>query len=181
MNYQSLDALKTVEPIINEAAKAIQDSTRTIIEDAASGIIGIAGGGIIGGIIAQGLIYDLGKVGLSASGFTSGLKALGFGKSMMAGARVAFTIITLPAMAGYAFINHAANKKLLQEKERIYKAAIKVHDALIKELNTNEKLPSDRIQYLNKHNSFLQDVIEKLKADLEAESCFLQMQSSQDA
>lgn len=168
MNYQSLDALKTVEPIINKAAEAVKDPTKITVESAAPGIVGIVGGGTIGGIIVKGLIYDFGTVGLSAPGITSGFKALGFGRSIMTGLGVAGAIVSASAGGGFLFINHATNKKLLQEKERICKAAVNVYDALINELNANNKLPSDQIKCLNKHNALLQDVIEKLKADLES-------------
>ena len=58
-------------------------------------------------------------------------------------------------------------KKLLQEKERLYKEALKKHDAIINELNKKDKLSSDRIEYLNKLNILLRQAINELRADLE--------------
>ena len=167
MTYQSLDALKPGELVINEAAEAVKDPTRTSVDSAIPEILGAIGGGTAGGIFASGLIYGLGHVGLSAAGLTSGLKALGFGVSMMTGVGVATAIVAVPAVAGYAFINHAKHKKLLQEKERLYKEALKKHDAIINELNKKDKLSSDRIEYLNKLNILLRQAINELRADLE--------------
>lgn len=167
-NYQSLDALKPVESIINEAAEAVKDPTRTIVDSAIPEILGAVGGGAAGGIIAGGLIYGLGNVGLSAVGLTSGLKALGLGVSMMTGVGVAAAIVAVPAVSGYAFINHSKKKKLLQEKERLYKEALKKHDAIINELTKKEEETSERADYLNRLNIVLQDVIKNLRADLEA-------------
>ena len=63
MTYQSLDALKPVELVINEAAEAVKDPTRTSVDSAIPEILGAIGGGTAGGIFASGLIYVLVMLG----------------------------------------------------------------------------------------------------------------------
>lgn len=168
-NFKSLDALEPIAKVINRADEALKNPKKIIIEGAIPEIVGGVGGGAAGGIVAGGLIYGLGKAGLGAAGITSGLKALGLGISMMTGVGVASVIVAAPAVGGYALFNHAKNKKLNQEKDRLYKEALIKHDAIINELNKKDTLSQDRIEYLSSLNILLQAAIEDLKADLEVE------------
>lgn len=164
--YKSLDALNIVQDIINEAAEAVKDPKRTIVESAIPEALGAAGMGVAGAVVAGGLIYGLGPVGVSAAGIAGGLKTLGLGIGMTTGIGVAAAIVAVPAVGGYAFISNTKNKKLYQEKERLYKEALKKHDALINELKESEGDNSKRVDYLVKLNILLQNVIENLQADL---------------
>lgn len=75
--FQSIESLQQVVNVINEAAAALNDKTRTIRESPIpEGLAGALGAGI-GGIGSFAALYGLGTVGLSAVGITSGLATIG--------------------------------------------------------------------------------------------------------
>jgi len=75
--FQSVESLQQVVNVINEAAAALNDKTRTIRESPIpEGLAGALGAGI-GGIGSFAALYGLGTVGLSAVGITSGLATIG--------------------------------------------------------------------------------------------------------
>lgn len=75
--FQSVESLQQVVNVINEAAAALNDKTRTIRESPIpEGLAGALGAGI-GGIGSFATLYGLGTVGLSAVGITSGLATIG--------------------------------------------------------------------------------------------------------
>jgi len=85
--FQSVESLQQVVNVINEAAAALNDKTRTIRESPIlEGLAGALGAGI-GGIGSFAALYGLGTVGLSAVGITSGLATIGsvVGGGMVAG------------------------------------------------------------------------------------------------
>ena len=77
MNFQSVDSLQQVVNVVNEAAVALNDKTRTIKESTIPEVLTGALGAGIGGIGSFAALYGLGTVGLSAAGITSGLAAAG--------------------------------------------------------------------------------------------------------
>lgn len=75
--FQSVESLQQVVNVINEAAAALNDKTRTIRESPIpEGLAGALGAGI-GGLGSFAALYGLGTVGLSAVGITSGLATIG--------------------------------------------------------------------------------------------------------
>ena len=75
--FQSVESLQQVVNVINEAAAALNDKTRTIRESPIPEVLaGVLGAGI-GGIGSFAALYGLGTVGLSAVGITSGLATIG--------------------------------------------------------------------------------------------------------
>ena len=75
--FQNVESLQQVVNVINEAAAALNDKTRTIRESPIpEGLAGALGAGI-GGIGSFAALYGLGTVGLSAVGITSGLATIG--------------------------------------------------------------------------------------------------------
>lgn len=91
MKFQSQDALKTVENVINEATVAIDDKSMTInnspLGETAAGALGVSAGAGVG---FAGLYLGGSVAGLSAAGITSGLAAAGalVGGGMAAGVAV---------------------------------------------------------------------------------------------
>lgn len=167
MCYKSIDALEEVKRVLDAANDAISDKSKTILNTPIPEIAGGLGGAGLGGVAAGGLIYALGKTGLSAVGISTGLKTLGFGISMMTGVGVAAAIVVVPAVGGYALFARAKNNNLQQEKERLYKEALTKHNRIIEELENEVYATRERNEYLKRINIQLEQVIINLTHDLE--------------
>lgn len=168
LNFKSLDSLKPIEKVINEATEALKDQSRVIINSAIPEVLGAALGAGTGGIISFTAIYALGTVGLSGAGIMSGLAALGaiVGGGAAAGIFVAAAPVAILAVAGYAVFNNAKNQKLKQEKERLLQEATRKHDALINQLKSEINASKDRIDYLTSLVIMLSRAINDLGEDL---------------
>lgn len=167
-NFKSIDSLKMVENVINEAGEALKDKSRLIIDSPIPEVLGAALGAGIGGGVSFAALYTLGTVGLSAAGITSGLAAAGaaVGGGMTAGVFVLAAPVAILAVGGYAVFNHAKNKKLKQEKEQLYQEALRKHDAILKRLHEENEASKERIDYLNSLVILLSRAINDLKEDL---------------
>lgn len=168
MKFQSQDALKTVQSVIDDADKALNDKSRRI-KDSPIGetIAGAAGVGVGAGIGFAGLYFG-GMTGLSAAGITSGLAAAGgiIGGGMVAGIAVLAAPAVIIGGASIGIASHVKNKKLREAKELIYKNAIKKQTAIMKALKEESDSDKERIEYLNGLNILLQSAIKDLKHDL---------------
>lgn len=168
-NFKSLDSLKSVENVINEANEALKDNKRTIatssIPEALAGAIGIGAGGAIS---FAALYYGGTVVGLSAAGITSGLAAAGslVGGGMAAGVGVLAAPVVILGGIGYIVARNRKEKKLRQEKERLYNIALRKHQAIINELKRTSQTAKERMEYLKGINILLQQAIKELKEDL---------------
>lgn len=169
MKFQSQDALKTVQSVIDDADKALNDKSRRI-EDSpiADAVAGAAGVGLGAGIGFAGLYLGGSVVGLSAAGITSGLAAAGglIGGGMVAGIAVLAAPAVVLGGAGVGIASHVRNKKLREAKELIYKNAVKKQTAIVKALREETNADKERIEYLNGLNILLQSAIIDLKHDL---------------
>lgn len=169
-NFDSIDSLKNVERVINEASEAIKDSSRTIltsaIPDVLGGVLGAGAGAGIGFVA----LYGLGTVGLSAAGITSGLAAAGsvIGMGMVGGIAVLAAPAVVLSGIGICVVKSIKDKQLRQEKSRLYNEAIKKQAAIIKELQKEAQASNERADYLQSLNILLQRAIKDLKADLAA-------------
>lgn len=169
MKFQSQDALKTVQSVIDDADKALNDKSRRMsdspIGEALAGAVGV---GVGAGIGFAGLYLGGSVAGLSAAGITSGLAAAGalVGGGMVAG----IAVLAAPAVAlggiGMGVASHVRNKKLREAKELIYKNAIAKQTAIVKALKQETDADKERIDYLNGLNILLQAAIKDLKHDL---------------
>lgn len=168
MVFQSVDSLHQVVNVVNEAACAINDKNRTIRESAIPEVLAGALGAGIGGVGSFAALYGLGVVGLSAAGITSGLAAAGavIGGGMVAGVFVLAAPVAILAAGGVGIATHLKNKQLKQEKERLYKDALRKHQAIIQALNNEANSDKERIDYLQSLNILLQQAIKDLKKDL---------------
>ena len=168
MNFQSVEALQQVVNVVNEAAYALNDKTRTMRESAIPEVLAGALGAGIGGVGSFAALYGLGTVGLSAAGITSGLAAAGalVGGGMVAGVFVLAAPVALLAGAGVGVASKLKNKQLRQEKERLYQAALQKHEAIIKAMKNEADASKERMEYLQSLNILLQQAIKDLQKDL---------------
>lgn len=171
MNFQNVEALRSVVNVVNEAAAALNDKKRTIRESAIPEVLAGALGAGIGGVGSFAALYGLGSVvGLSATGITSGLAAAGsiVGGGMVAGVFVlAAPVAVLGGVGvGVGVASHLKHKQLRQEKERLYREALSKHDAIIKALKEEADADRERLDYLQSLNILLQRAIEDLQKDL---------------
>ena len=124
--YKNIESLQPIVNVVNEAASAINDKTRTISKSAIPEILTGALGAGIGGVVSFTALYGLGTVGLSAVGITSGLAtAGGVVGGMVAGLFVLAAPIAGLTATGVGVATHLKNKQLKQEKERLYQEALK--------------------------------------------------------
>ena len=168
MVFQSVDSLQQVVNVINEAAAATNDKTRTIRESAIPEVLSGALGAGIGGIGSFAALYGLGTVGVSAAGITSGLATAGsiVGGGMVAGVFVLAAPAVVLAAGGVGVAAHLKNKQLRQEKERLYKEALVKHQAIIDALKEEADATKERMDYLQSLNILLQQAIKDLRKDL---------------
>lgn len=168
MNFQSVDSMQLVINVVNEAAAALNDKNRTIKGSAIPEVLAGALGAGIGGVTSFAALYGLGVVGLSAAGITSGLATAGavVGGGMVAGVFVLAAPVAGLAAVGVGAASHLKNKQLRQEKERLYKEALKKHDAIIKTMKAEADADKERLDYLQSLNILLQQAIKDLQHDL---------------
>ena len=150
MKFQSVEALQQVVNVVNEAAAAVSDKSRTIRESAIPEVLMGALGAGIGGI---------GSSGLAAAGSL-------VGGGMVAGVFVLAAPVAVLAAGGVGLASHLKNKQLRQEKERLYKEALAKHQAIIKALKDEAEADKERLDYLQSLNILLARAIDDLKADL---------------
>lgn len=169
MVFQSVESLQQVVNVVNEAAAAVNDKSRTIRESAIPEVLAGALGAGIGGVGSFAALYGLGSVvGLSAAGITSGLAAAGsiVGGGMVAGVFVLAAPVATLAACGVGLASYLKNKQLRQEKERLYKEALKKHEAIIQALKSEADADKERLDYLQSLNILLTQAIKDLKKDL---------------
>ena len=79
-------------------------------------------------------------------------------------------VLALPvaglAAGGVGIASHLKRKQLRQEKERLYKEALKKHEAIIKALKAEADAGKERLDYLQSLNILLQQAVKDLKKDL---------------
>ncbi|MBT9814573.1 hypothetical protein GPK27_03805 [Catenibacterium mitsuokai] len=169
MVFQSVESLQQVVNVVNEAAAAVNDKSRTIRESAIPEVLAGALGAGIGGVGSFAALYGLGSVvGLSAAGIASGLATAGsiVGGGMVAGIFVLAAPVAVLAAGGVGLAAHLKNKQLRQEKERLYKEALKKHEAIIQALKSEADADKERLDYLQSLNILLTQAIKDLKKDL---------------
>ena len=168
MNFQSVESMQSVVNVVNEAAAALNDKRRTIRESAIPEVLAGALGAGIGGVCSFAALYGLGVVGLSAAGITSSLATAGtiVGGGMAAGVFVLAAPVAILAATSVGVASHLKNKQLRREKERLYKEALKKHDAIIKAMKADADADKERLDYLQSLNILLQQAIKDLRHDL---------------
>lgn len=165
MVFQSVESLQQVVNVVNEAAAAENDKSRTIRESAIPEVLAGALGAGVGGVGSFAALYGLGSVvGLSAAGSI-------VGGGMVAGVFVLAAPVAVLAAGGVGLAAHLKNKQLRQEqlwqeKEHLYKEALKKHEAIIQALKSEADADKERLDYLQSLNILLRQAIKDLKNDL---------------
>ena len=85
---------------------------------------------------------------------------------MVAGIFVLAAPVALLAAGGVGLASHLKHKQLRQEKERLYKEALKKHQAIILALKDEANADKERLDYLQSLNILLTQAIKDLKKDL---------------
>lgn len=168
MNFKNMESLSLVTKVLNEADSALGDKRRTINESSIPEVLAGALGAGIGGAGSLAALYSLGLTGLSAAGITSGLAAAGglVGGGMVAGIGVLAAPVALLAAGGVGITAHYKNKQLKEQKERLYKEALRKHEAIIQEMKKEADASKERVEYLQSINIALQQAIKDLREDL---------------
>lgn len=169
MNYKSLESLGPVNKVIDEAQRALDNTSYTIKNSAIPEVLAGAVGAGAGGAIGFAALYFGGSVaGLSAAGITSGLAAAG--GLVGGGMAVGIGVLAAPAVVlggtGVAVASAHKNKKLLQAKQECYNEAVRKQTAIQKALKEEINADKERLDYLTSLNTLLQAAIKDLKADL---------------
>lgn len=174
--YTSLDALKPVGVVINEAAASLEQKDRTESDipqvNAALGeagkVVAAGIGSAAGGGVSFAALYLAGLPGLSAAGITSGLAAAGalVGGGMVAGLFVLAAPVAVLGIIGYAAAARFNEGKLLEAKELLLQAAVLKQNELIIEIERTRSEDHARLQHLSNLNVLLQAAIRDLQADL---------------
>ncbi len=167
-NFTTIESLQPVVNVVNDAAMALDDKSRTIKESAVPEALAGALGAGVGGVGSFMALYGLGTGGLSAAGITSGLAAAGsiVGGGMVAGVFVLAAPVAIVAGTGVAVASHLKNEQLGQEKERLYKEALAKRQAIIQALKDESDASAERIEYLQSLNILLERAVRDLKSDL---------------
>ena len=167
-NFTTIESLQPVVNVVNDAAMALDNKSRTIKESAIPEALAGALGAGVGGVGSFMALYGLGSVGLSAAGITSGLAAAGsiVGGGMVAGVFVLAAPVAIAAGTGVAVASHLKNEQLGQEKERLYKEALAKRQAIIQALKDESDASAERIEYLQSLNILLERAVRDLKSDL---------------
>lgn len=167
--FQNLESLKSVENVLGEASEALNDVTRTIETSAIPEVlVGAVGVGTGAGLSFAALYLGGSVVGLSAAGITSGLAAAGsiIGGGMVAGIAVLAAPAVILGAGGVGVASFIRNKKLFEKKHYLYMEAVKKQNAIIRQLETEVNIGSERRQYLEALNILLQSAIKDLSRDL---------------
>ena len=85
---------------------------------------------------------------------------------MVAGVFVLAAPVAGLAAVGVGVAAHLKSKQLRQEKERLYKEALRKHEAIIQEMKKEADADKERADYLNSLNILLQQAIKDLQKDL---------------
>lgn len=169
MKYQSQEALKLVQAVIDDADEALHDKSRRMedspIGEAVAGAVGLGAGAGIG---FAGLYLGGTVAGVSAAGITSGLAAAGslIGGGMAAGIAVLAAPAVVLGGIGYGVASRMKYKKLKEAKNLIYKNAVAKQNAILKELKNERDSDKERIEYLTGLNTLLEAAIVDLRHDL---------------
>lgn len=174
VNFSSLDSLEPIVKVVNEAAAALNDKDRTIKNSAIPEVLGGVAGAVIGGAASFTALWACGTTAatmfsLSGAGIMGGLAAAGgvVGGGAVAGIFVLAAPVAVLAAGGVGTVAAIKRKQLKQEKERLYKEALRKHNAIIKALKEESNADKERVEYLESLNILLQQAVKDLRADLE--------------
>lgn len=169
-NYDSSRALVPVRKVLDEAAAAIADSQRTIIQSAIPDILGAAAGAGAGALAGAGIVAAGAATGTAgAAALTSGLASAGawVGGGMAAGIGVAAAPAVILAVGGYALVSWWNASELDKQRRALLQEALRKQAAIVDRLQKESRANRARADYLAALNAKLQEVIRNLREDLD--------------
>lgn len=140
MNYQNQEALKLVQAVIDDADEALNDKSRRMADSSIKALL------------------DFTPTALSVNAFKISLSFLG---SLIAGGMAAGLSALVSPRVVHGDTSHMELKESI-----IYKDAVAMQNALIKELKNERDSDKERIEYLTALITFLKDAIVDLRHDL---------------
>ncbi len=171
-NYESLAALKPLRKLVSEAAVAINDKTRTLLDSDIPELLGAVGGVGAGAAAGAGILSVSAGSGLAGgAALVSGLATAGglVGGGMVAGIGVVAAPAVVLGVAGVWAVGRYNKNKLFEAKETLLQEALRKRDALLRELHATNSSNHERINYLSSLVAQLQAAVENLQADIEGD------------
>ena len=170
LNYASVEALRPVKRLLDEAAAALNDHAQsTLHETPIPEILGSAVGWR-GAATGAGILSVSAAAGTSgAAALTSGLAAAGgvVGGGMIAGiAVVAAPAVVLGIVAYGGTAHFVKGMRLKSAKEAMLQELIKKHDAVLRQLRSETDANAARVESLKAMVAKLLDAIRNLQEDL---------------
>lgn len=166
VNFKSMDSLNSIIKVVNEAEEALNNKARVIADSAIPEVLAGVAGAVAGGALSFVALINLGIVGLSGPGITTGLAAAGLGGGMVAGIAVLAAPAVILGAGAVGIIAAVKRRKLSEKKEELLKAAVSKYDAIVHTIKDEVNMTKERAEYLNALNVLLQVAIRDLKADL---------------
>lgn len=158
-HFKTIESLQPVVQVINEAAAALDDPTRTVIDSSIQDLLtgsihatSAAAGSIPAAVAAAPTLAAAG--GLTATGLALGALALAGPAIALAGA----------GLGALAVVNE---KQLRDEKVRLYNAAGNRRRDLSRLLQAEDTLTLERRDYLHSLDTLLAQAMTALREDLE--------------
>lgn len=156
-HFKTVESLQPVVQLINEAAAAVNDPNRTVID---SSIQNLLTGSVHATSAVAGSIPVAAAPALATAG---GLTTTGLALGALALAGPAIAL----AGAGIGALALANEKQLRDEKTRLYNAAGNRRRDLASLLQAGDTLTLERRDYLNSLDALLQQAMTALREDLQ--------------
>lgn len=167
--YESLDALKPVRRVLDEAGKALADQSRSLLSSGVPEVLGTVVGIGAGTATGAALISAGAASGTAgAAALTSGLAAAGglVGGGMLLGVAVVAAPAVLLGIGGFAAATYWNNARLDRDRRALLQEAIRKHEAVLRQEKTENSRNRERADYLHTLVIKLEDVIRNLQGDL---------------
>ena len=170
-NFPSINSLKPIEKILEEASRALKDDSIVIKNSSIPELLTAA---LKAGAASTVSFASLCAAGINCSsliGATPSLATIGGvaggGMFMLTGIwTLAIPIACL--IGGYIIFDNIKKKELEQKKVRIYQEALRKQDAIIRKLKGELDASKERIDYLNSLIILLKKAVQDLGRDLES-------------
>jgi len=176
--YRTLDALKPIEELIDDADAAIGDKKRTLKDSPLADVLLMThaevAAAFIGGALGFGMSFAILVIGgkmlglAGAAAITKVLAIVGgiIGGGMFAGIFVLAVPVAVLAAGSAVVVGKIKLHALKEAKERLLQKAIEKQHAILTQIKNENDAAKQRADYLNSLNEALRRAINDLKKDL---------------
>jgi hypothetical protein len=168
-NYPSPGALVPIRKLLDEAGKALNDPSRTLLNSGLPNLLG-AGAGVATGGAAGAVILTAGAHAgtAGAAAISSGLAAAGgiVGGGMFVGISVVAAPAVVLGIGGYALISTMNRRKLDRQRRALLQEALAKTASVAEQQRQTAQANHDRADYLTALNARLRDIVRNLQEDL---------------